>query len=219
MKDLEPYIAGEVRTPDERGRISVSITPPAVAQLLAWSSDAQVKSIHESGHACVSVLLGVKVKTLDIKPRFGGCTVVADGDEEEPSIRSASAHLNLVVIALAAREAEIAILGEPTDLNSSDISYATNLARARFVGGMDLDAPAGGLDIDFFTQASAVLGDALISSIVQTLTTARERARVLVAEHKDQIIALARIIYEARRLSDEPLAAAFREIGLDPDRK
>lgn len=51
----------------------------------------------------------------------------------------------------------------------------------------------------------------------ETMTTARARAKALVADHRDQIVALARIVYDARRLSDEALTAAFREIGLDPD--
>jgi hypothetical protein len=36
------------------------------------------------------------------------------------------------------------------------------------------------------------LADALPSSMIETMTTARERARALVTEHREQIIALAR---------------------------
>ena len=62
------------------------------------------------------------------------------------------------------------------------------------------------------------MADALLSSMVETMMTARARAKTLVAEHRDQIVALARIVYDARRLSDDALLAAFREIGLDPDK-
>ncbi len=128
-----------------------------------------------------------------------------------------SAYLHRIVIALAAREGEILILGEPTNGNSSDISEATRLAKQFFEGGMDLSAIAGGIDLNYVNPTPPALAEALLSSMIETMTTARERARVLVAEHRDQIVALARIIYDARRLSDDALAAAFREIGLDPD--
>jgi hypothetical protein len=82
---------------------------------------------------------------------------------------------------------------------------------------MDPNAIAGGIDLDYFHPTPPALGEALLSSMIESLTTARERARVLVAEHRDQIVALARIVYDARRLSDDALTAAFREIGLDPD--
>ncbi len=217
MNELELHVSAEVGTPDERGRVPVSITPAAVQVLLGWQSDQQVKALHESGHSVVAVALGIKVKTIDIKNKYSGCSILDSEDDEQPSIIRASAYLDRIVIALAAREAEILILGEPTNGNSSDITDATRFAKQYFGGGMDPHALGGGLDTDYFNTLPTALGEALLSSMIETLTTARERARVLVAEHRDQIVALARIVYDARRLSDDALAAAFREIGLGPD--
>jgi ATP-dependent Zn protease len=217
MNDLELHVSAEVGTPDERGRVPVSITPAAVQVLLGWQSDQFVKAVHESGHSVVAVTLAVKVKTIDIKNKFSGCSILDSEDDEQPSIVSASAYLDRLVIVLAAREAEILILGEATNGNASDISNATQYAKTYFEAGMDPNAIAGGIDLDYFHPTPPALGEALLSSMIESLTTARERARVLVAEHRDQIVALARIVYDARRLSDDALTAAFREIGLDPD--
>ena len=221
MNELQLHVSSEVGPPDERGRIPVSITPAAVNVLLGWQSDQSIKAIHEAAHSVVSaVLRGAKsVKTIDIKNRFGGCSILDSEDDEQPSIVRASAHLDLIVIALAGREGEILILGEPTNGNASDISAATKFARQYFEAGMDISALAGGMDCDYFNPLPIPLANALLSSMIETMTTARERARVLVADHRDQIIALARIVYDARRLSDDALAAAFREIGLDPDKE
>jgi cell division protease FtsH len=220
MNELQLHVSAEVGTLDERGRVPVSITPAAVRVLLGWQSDQSVKAIHEASHSCISaVLRGAKsVKTIDIKNKYAGCSILDAEDDEQPSFVSASAYLDLIVIALAGREGEILILGEPTNGNASDISEATKRAKQRFEAGMDLTALAGGVDTDYFSPLPTALGEALLSSMIETMTTARERARVLVAEHRDQIVALARIVYEARRLSDDALTAAFREIGLDPDK-
>ncbi len=217
MKDLELHVPTEVGTPDERGRVTVALTQPAVKVLMAWDSDQQIKALHESGHTVVAALLGVAAKTIDIKNKFGGCSILDSDDDERPSIVRASAHLDKVVIALAGREAEILVLGEPTNGNSSDVSDATRFAKAYFEGGMDPTALAGGIDLDYFSPLPTALGEALLSSIIETMTTARGRARELVTGHRDQIVALARIVYDARRLSDAALTAALREIGLDPD--
>jgi ATP-dependent Zn protease len=216
MNELQLHVSAEVGTPDEHGRVPVSITPAAVKVLVSWDSDQQIKSLHESGHAVIAQILGVSVKTIDIKNKFAGCSILDSEDDERPSITRASAHLEKVIIVLAAREAEILILGEPTNGNVSDISEATRLAKVYFEGGMDPTAIAGGIDLDYFSPNPPALAEALLSSMIDTMTTARERARVLVAEHRDQIVALARIVYDARRLSDDALTAAFREIGLDP---
>ena len=218
MNDLQLHVSSEVGAPDERGRVPVSITPAAVQVLVSWDSDQQIKSLHEASHGVVSaVLLGAKsVKTLDIKNRYGGCSILDSEDDEQPSIVRASAYLDLIVIAFAGREGEILILGEPTNGNASDISEATKRAKAYFEAGMDVSALA--MDCDYFSPIPAPLSEALMSSMTETMTTARERARVLVAEHRDKIVSLARIVYDARRLSDEALTAAFREIGLDGDK-
>lgn len=220
MNELQLHVSSEVGPPDERGRIAVSITPAAVQVLLGWQSDQQIKSVHEASHSVASaVLRGAKsVKTIDIKYKYSGCSLLDAEDDEQPSFVRASAYLDLIVIALAGREGEILILGEPTNGNSSDITEATRRAKQYFTAGMDVSALAGGMDCDYFSPLPNALADALLSSMIETMTTARERARVLVAEHRDQIIALARIVYDARRLSDDALAAAFREIGLDPDK-
>ncbi len=221
MNELQLHVSSEVGPPDEHGRVSASLTPAAVQVLLGWQSDQQIKSVHEASHAVASaVLRGAKsVKTIDIKNKFGGCSILDADDDEQPSIVRASTYLDLIVIALAGREGEILILGEPTNGNASDISEATKRAKQYFEAGMDVSALAGGIDCDYFNPVPTALAEALLSSMIETMTTARERARVLVTGHRDQIIALARIVYDARRLSDDALAAAFREIGLDPDKE
>ena len=83
-----------------------------------------------------------------------------------------------------------------------------------FDEGHDPEAPAGGVYVACFKEATAALLDAQAASVVRTLARARERATALVAEHREAILALARIAYAERRLSDARVDEAMREAGV-----
>ena len=218
MDKLALYIPTELSPVDGDGRVEISVTPAVAGVFTAWESDQQLKSLHESAHAVVATVLGLGVHTAEIKSRNGGHTSFDTGDDDRPMFVRASVHMNKIVVLLAGAAAERLILGEPTTGSAHDVMMATNMAVDRFSEGMDPTAPAGGLSLDAFSRAPESLRAVQAESVLRTLTEARDRADALVAEHRDQIIGLARLIFAARRLDGDALDAALRRVGLEPQR-
>ena len=218
MDGLALHVPTALGSAEGDGRVDISVTPAVAGVLTAWDGDQQLKALHESAHTVVATVLGLGVSTAEIKSRHGGHTSFDSGDDDRPTFVRASVHMNWIVVLLAGAAAERLILGEPTTGNSHDVFVATNMAVERFSEGMDGDAPAGGLSLEVFNRAPESLREVQAASVLRTLTAARDHADALVAEHRDQIIGLARILYKARRLSDGELDAALRAVGLEPKR-
>ena len=219
MDGLALHVPTEVGSANGEGRVAVSVSPAAVGVLTAWDSDQQVKAVHESAHAVTATVLGIGAAACSIVGRHAGYTSFDTGDDDRTAFVRASVHMNQIVVLLAGAAAERLILGEPTSGNTHDVFMATSMAVDRFSDGMDPDAPGGGLSLEVFHGAPESLREIQGASVLRTLTSARDRANSLVAEHRDAIIGLARILYKARRLSDGELDAALREVGLEPKRR
>ena len=219
MDGLALVVPSEIGLTDGEGRVDISVTPAVAGVLTAWETDQQLKAIHEAAHCVASTVLpGVNPRTAEIASRFGGHTTLDTGDDDRPVFVRASVHMNKIVVLLAGAAAERLILGEPTTGNSNDVMMATTMAVDRFAEGMDPDAPAGGLSLDAFRTAPESLREVQAASVLRTLTEARDRADVVVAEHRDQIIGLARILLAKRRLANGELDQALTSVGLDPRR-
>jgi cell division protease FtsH len=203
---------------DGEGRVDIAVTPTVAGVLTAWETDQQLKAIHEAAHVAAGCLSGISPRSAEIASRFSGHTTFDTGDDDRPMFVRASVHMSRIVVLLAGAAAERLILGEPTTGNSNDVMMATTMAVDRFAEGMDPDAPAGGLSLDAFRTAPESLREVQATSVLRTLTEARDRADVLVAEHRDQIIGLARILLVKRRLANGELDEALRSVGLDPRR-
>ena len=216
MDELALYVPTGMSSADGDGRVDISVTPAVASVLTAWETDQQLKALHESAHAISAVALGIPVRSASIKERMGGYTRFDTGDDDRPMFVRASVQMNKIVVLLAGAAAERLILGEPTTGNSNDVMMATTMAVDRFAEGMDPDAPAGGLSLDASRTAPESLREVQAASVLRTLTEARDRADVLVAEHRDKIIGLARILLVSRRLEGDALEAALRRVGLEP---
>jgi ATP-dependent Zn protease len=139
---------------------------------------------------------------------------ISIGDDDQPECERASVHLARIVMLLAGSAMERLVLGESTTGGMRDLHTATDLAIERFDQGMDLDAPYVALSA--WQHPAESLVEAQASSVVRTLADARSQAEELVREHRDQVIAFARLLYEARTLSGTALADALRAADVDP---
>jgi cell division protease FtsH len=218
MDELALYVPNEMSPVDGDGRVDISVTPAVAGVLTAWEGDQQLKALHESAHTVVATVLGLGVHTAEIKSRNGGHTSFDTGDDDRPMFVRASVCMDKIVVLLAGAAAERLILGEPTTGNAHDVMMATTMALDRFAEGMDPDAPAGGVSLDAFRVSPESLREVQATSVLRTLTEARDRADVVVAEHRDQIIGLARILVSSRRLDGDSLDSALRRVGLEPKR-
>lgn len=204
----------QASAPDEAGRVTVTIPQAAADVLRAWDNDSQLKAVHEAGHLLCAVTEGLEVAMCDITPRLGGCTVLATDVDTRPAAERASYHFKRIVVAVAGRAAEVAVLGEPTTGNSMDFYSATNLAADRFQNAMDLESPASGLQTAALGETPRGLSDAMYESMLATLAKAEKRADEIVGQHREQLIALAQRIYTHRRLSGQQLIDTLVEVGL-----
>ena len=218
MDGLALVVPAEIGPTDGDSRVDISVTPTVAGVLSAWETDQQLKAIHEAAHVAAGCLSGINPRSAEIASRFSGHTSFDTGDDDRPMFVRASVHMNKIVVLLAGAAAERLLLGEPTTGNSNDVMMATTMAVDRFAEGMDPDAPAGGLSLDAFRTAPESLREVQAASVLRTLTEARDRADALVAEHRDQIIGLARILLVKRRLANGELDEALRSVGLDPRR-
>lgn len=208
VRDIEQGSAGR--------RVQITVTPAAAAHLEAWAHENARKALHEAAHAVAATVLGFRVTSADIKGRDGGSVTLGIDDDDTPRFELASKLTARIVVALAGHAIERLVLGEPTSGSADDLQKATHLALRRFDEGFDPDAPLINVDGFYSQWVPDAVVNARGDSAVRTLAAAREQADALVAEHRDQVIALARHLYPARRLSDDALAEAIRSVGLDP---
>jgi cell division protease FtsH len=211
--DLVPHVPFDIEAID--GRISISVSPAAAAHLNAWDSDKKLCSAHEAGHVVLATVLRIRVKEVDVTGRRGGMTMFGEGDDDLSEWMTASRQFDRIVVSLGGLAAERLLLGELTTGSAVDIADATSLALSRFDSGLDPDAPVFSVS-SFMGEEPESLREIRASTAIAVVARARSRAEELAAEHRDEIVAFARLLYAARRLTDEALLAAIREAGLDP---
>ena len=201
--------------PDATGpEVFVSVSEAAADHLTAWEGNQQFRALHEAAHAVVAAVLGLRVRSVDIKARWESTTRVAFGeDDQEEAVRS-STDLARIVVMLAGPAAERLVLGEETSGGSRDLHDATRAAIERFEAGLDPDAIY--VSCEAFLRPAESIMEARADSVVKTIAQARSRAEALVVEHRETILAFARRLLVARSLSGGELVAALREVGLEP---
>jgi ATP-dependent Zn protease len=208
MADLELAGQAEVR--------SVSITPSAAAHLAAWHSDQQMAALHEAGHAVVAAILGLPVKSVDLKGRRGAYTQLGGMDDTQPMYRSARRIRAEIAASLAGLIAERQFLHDGTSGSHDDLRRATDLARELVDSG--LHPEASWVSLRAFSVREEAVPEAhlgryfsLVESIIEDTRASTE---ALVAEHSASVMAFARVVYERRRLSDRDLIEALRSAGV-----
>jgi len=213
--ELVPHVPFDIDTPGDGRRVEVSVTPAAAAHLTAWDTSAKLKAAHESGHVICATVLRLRVVAVDIKGRSSGTTELGIEQDDQADYETASAQFNRIVVALAGHAIDSLLLGEGTTGALRDIEQATRLSLTRFDAGLDPETQLISLQ-SFFGEEPESLRDLRASAAIATMNRAESRAAQLVVEHQAQILAFARRLYAERRLTDEALLAAIREVGLEP---
>ncbi len=189
----------------------VAISEAAAKRLVAWDTDQRVRALHESGHVIVGTALGFPVKCADIRGQHYGFTETGESDDDQPQTTTGSRMFDRIVMLLAGQAAEKLLIGEGTDGSIHDLTSATSMAMMRINAGLDARAPFISIDGFSHSRPPEAIWDAIGAAVLQALTEARDRADALAAEHRDHIIAFAQALHDARRLTDDALAAAVRE--------
>jgi len=149
---------------------------------------------------------------VDIKGRSSGTTELGIEQDDQADYETASAQFNRIVVALAGRSIDSVLLGEPTTGSLRDIEEATRLSLMRFDAGLDPACQLISIQ-GFFGEEPESLRELRATAAIATMNRAQTRAAELVVEHRDKILAFARRLYADRRLADEALLAAIREVG------
>ena len=199
-------------------RVAVDTTAAGAAHLRAWAGDQQLAALHESAHVVVGAVLGIALKSVDIKSRLGGRAEFGFADDTQPAYRTASRIRAEIAMALGGLVAEFHLLGEGTSGAHDDIRRATDTARELVDGGLDPRAPW--YSIRAFSHREERIPDGVLDAyhevVAAIVTEQRLRAEALVVQYADAIVGLATRIYERRRLSDGELADALRAVGIEP---
>lgn len=213
--DIVPHVPFDIDIPGDGRRVDVSVTPAAAAHLTAWDTSAKLKAAHESAHVICATALGVRVVAVDIKGRSSGMTEVGIDQDDQADYETASAQFNRIVVALAGRSIDSLLLGEPSTGSLSDIDDATGLSLTRFDAGLDPESQLISIQ-RFYGAEPESLKELRANAAIATMNRAQSRAAELVVEYQSQILEFARRLYLERRLADEALLAAIREVGLEP---
>lgn len=200
--------------------VDVQITEAAHAVGLAWTVDQQRLAIHEAGHSVALARVGRSVETVSIKGGHrstGGHTESDEDVDTRPSFRTARELRDLITVDMAGLEAELAILGEAADGNTSDFRNATRRAMVIVNNGLAAGIVPVALDeIHSYANPPQRAMDDRYEFAVAEVSAGRERAASLVAENRDANLGFAVRLFDARRMDGEQVDDALRSVGIEP---
>ena len=167
-------------------------------------------AVHESGHCIASLRLGVaEVRQLSIEASETRLGFLAA--EAAPAILTEARALDTLCLHLAGRAAEEVILGSISlgagGSAGSDLAIATDLALA-----LETRVGRGSLWPLLYRDATTIpallfVEPGLADRVSARLDEAFDRARRLVAEHRDELLALANALVERGTLEGPEIAA------------
>jgi len=213
--DLEEAIDRVIAGPERKGR-------------LISEQEKTITAYHEMGHALVAYHLPhldpVHKVTVVARGMSGGHTRLLPTEERHLWTRSQMEEM--LAFALGGLAAEELIFGETTTGPSNDLQQATEIARKMVtiygmssqIGTVSLGS-SGVVDYlgtDFFEQRSyseetAALVDAEIRKMVDE---AHSRATQILAEHKQELVAVAELLREKETLTGEQVATLLGPRGV-----
>ena len=210
MSELEEAIDRVILGPERKSRV-------------INDRERRLKAFHEVGHALVAKMLPEEdtVYKLTIVARgiAGGYTSLLP--EEDRMLTSRVQAEARLAFSLGGRTAEEIVFGEVTTGAIDDLERATELAR-RMVTQWGMSSKLGprtfgkkeelvflGRDISEtrnYSEATALLIDQEISNLI---AVAHDRARVIIAEHRDKLGEIAERLLEVETLDSEAFHAMF----------
>lgn len=224
---MTPYTNGSRAIVEGSVMVPVLATPAGAAQMVAWTKTQAIKAAHEAAHcvvaACLPAPFGpIATTEVSIKGRWSGSTRLATDEDTEVLFESADRKRGRMVVLAAGLEGERALFGVGTDGSSSDYESMAEEAVAILSAGLHPEASLVPLTaFGYGVDAPEWLREERYRIVDKEMRWAREEARSIVAEHKDQILAFARVLFEKRRLVEgEQIDALLASLGLPvPERK
>ena len=192
--------------------------------------DKKLTAYHEAGHAVVSYYLenSDPVYEISIIPRgmAGGYTL--NRPNEDSSFRSKSVMLDEIIVFMGGRVAEKIIDNDRWTGPSSDISRATDMARAMVtrygmseklgpvVYGKDNDEVFLGMDYSHTKNYSETFATEIDTEIKKIIEDCEKRCEEILLEHKDKLILIAETLIKNEKIN----GARFLELmdeNYDPE--
>jgi cell division protease FtsH len=181
-------------------------------------SERRAVATHEAGHATAAHLLGIgrRLEVLSIIKRRASLGLLTHSDLEERFTQSRSELEAMIAIALGGMAAEELFLGESSSGPGSDLAYATDVA-ALMVGALGMagslvsyEAVAEGMAARK-NLVGKVLGDGEAKARVEVLLQEQKsRARRVLAENRDIVMALRDALIERDELVGEEITDVIR---------
>lgn len=210
---------------------------PARRSRVLDAKDRKVVAYNEAGRAIV-------IETLHHTDRVAKLTIVSRGQslgyvmsmpEEEKRLRSKAEYEDMIAALLGGRVAEEIIFDEPTTKASEDLERVSRLAKAmvtRFgmsdiIGPIQLQQgdsnPFMGMDIGEQRGYSEDVARKIDQEVRSIVTIAYERARTILLEQKDRLVAVAETLLEKEvldrkeflRLLEKPAEPGIAAIAAD----
>ncbi len=208
----------ELRLEEQRPRVTVSVSRATAAHLEGWLTEKRLIAAHEAAHCAVACLTEPKigVTAVSITGQHSGWTETDEDEDTKPAMQSDRQMWSSMLVSLAGWAMEHELLGQVTTGSESDLRRATSIAMRRCAAGMVPDEIFISMDAFGYSSRPRFLTDRLGRSVQRQLSEARPQVTELVASNRERILALAEIIFSARRLSDRALAEALIEAGFEP---
>ncbi len=171
---------------------------------------------HECGHAVVALYCDTipPIDRISIRSDLGGALgFVSYDDPTNQYVMTKNQLLDRICVLFGGREAEDHFLDDLSIGSGHDIEQATNIARALVEQfGMGSDEAGVRLYTSDDKERDAVLSDparvVLETAVRDILDTERRRARTIIEEHADEILALRETLLAEKVLSAQDLQGA-----------
>lgn len=180
------------------------------------AAEEKVVATHEAGHAVCALLCehSPPIDRISIRGDLGGVLgFVRYADAAHRYVVTRGQLLDTICVLYGGREAEDLLLEDLSIGSSHDVERATGIARSLVeelgMGGEELGVRrfAAASHHDHEPGLSDATRESIERSIKDVLETQRARARRLVAEHRDSILALRAMLLEKKVLDREAFAA------------
>jgi cell division protease FtsH len=203
---------------------------PERKTLVMSEKDKLVTAYHEAGHTIVGHVLPdadpIHKVSIVARSRSLGLTFTLPEDKFNHSRRELRAAM---AMCLGGRTAEELVFDEPTTGAENDIEKATRIARAMVteygmsdrLGPQQLAQPGGEVFLgrEFASQAqySQTVATTIDAEVRALIDEAHDRARAILAEHRDILDRLAQELVERETLDTADLMAIIGELAPWPD--
>ncbi|GBC98767.1 ATP-dependent zinc metalloprotease FtsH [bacterium HR17] len=203
------------------------IAGPERKSRLLSEKEKRVAAYHESGHALVSKLLGVReVTKVTIIPRGMALGYTLNLPQEDRYLMTKQELLDEMTVMLAGRAAEELVFGEITTGAANDLERVTELARrmvcefgmSERLGPVTLGRKAGpvflGRDIVEDRNYSEEIASEIDREVRRIVEECYNRAKQLLTQHRAALETVAQRLLEKETLDGDELTQLLQSLGV-----